>query len=200
MQFTLADLDLPVRVRFTQPLSDEQLLCFCSENKALRIERDAGGELTVMAPSGTGMGRADLEIGAQLLSWARRTNSGVAFGASAGFRLPDGSMRSPDASFVSWSRWNGLTREEQQHGFAPIGPEFVIELRSPSDRLSDLQRKMGEWLRNGAALAWLIDPERRVVEVCRPDAQPEVVEGAMAVQGEGPVTGFALDLIHVWEV
>ncbi len=109
-------------------------------------------------------------------------------------------MRSPDASFVSWPHWNELTREQQQHGFASICPEFVIELRSPSDPLSGLRAKMGEWLRNGAALAWLIDPERRVVEVYRPGvAQPEVLEGAAAVQGEGPVTGFVLEMNHVWE-
>ena len=179
-------------------MTDDELLLFCAKNEGLRIESEPDGELIVMSPTGAEGGQADSEINYQLQSWARETNSGVVFSSSTGFRLPDGSMRSPDASWTRWSRWNALTRE-QQRTFAPICPEFVIELRSPSDRLSDLQTKMGEWLRNGAALAWLIDPERRVVEVYRSGAQPEVMEGTMAVRGEGPVTGFALDLTHVWQ-
>ncbi len=179
-------------------MTDDELLLFCAKNEGLRIESEPDGELIVMSPTGAEGGQADSEINYQLQSWARGSNSGVVFSSSTGFRLPDGSMRSPDASWIPWSRWNALTRE-QQRTFAPICPEFVIELRSPSDRLSDLQTKMGQWLRNGAELAWLIDPERRVVEAYRPGAQPEVLEGVASVCGEGTVAGFCLELGRLWQ-
>lgn len=199
MQFSVSALELPVRIRPEQPLTDEQLVRFCAQNEALRVEREPNGELTVMSPSGSEAGQSDLEIGFQLLSWARQANSGVAFGSSAGFRLPDGSIRSADASWVSWGRWNALTRE-QQRGFALLCPEFLIELRSPGDRLADLQAKMGEWMSNGAELAWLVDPERQGVEVYRAGAaQPDVLEGVRSVFGEGPVAGFVLELARLWQ-
>ena len=106
-------------------------------------------------------------------------------------------MRSPDASLASWPRWNALSKRDQQR-FAPICPEFVIELRSPSDSLPELQAKMSIWLANGAQLAWLIDPTRKAVEIYRPGREPEPVEGASCVEGEGPVAGFVLDLARIW--
>jgi Uma2 family endonuclease len=106
-------------------------------------------------------------------------------------------MRSPDAALVSWPRWNALS-EKQQESFPPICPEFVIELRSPSDRLAPLQEKMYEWIANGTELAWLVDPSRKAVEIYRPGREVEVLEGASAVEGEGPVAGFVLELGKVW--
>ena len=199
MEFTLAHVELPIRIRPERALSDEQLLHFCAVNDLLRIEREADGELTVVSPTGTGAGHMDSEINYQLHAWARIANAGVVFGASAGFRLPDGSMRSPDASLATWSAWNALTREQQQTGFAPLCPAFVIEVRSPTDRLAVLQAKMAEWLKNGAALAWLIDPERKVVEVYRPNhAAPDLLQGVTAVYGEGPVASFVLEMARLW--
>ncbi len=189
-----------MRIRPNVPLTDEELLRFCAENDLLRIEREPNGELTVMSPTGTGMGEADSELNFQLRAWARETNSGAVFSSSTGFRLRDGSMRSPDASWMSWSRWNAVPPEQKKHGFAPVCPEFVIELRSPTDRLSDLEAKMGEWIRNGAELAWLIDPERQVVEVSRPGLdRVDVLEGVTSVAGEGSVAGFVLDLAKIWQ-
>ena len=189
---------LPMRLCLSQPMSDEELLWFCGKNDVLRIEREPNGELNVMSPSGSGTGNRNADVIFQLMRWAVDSANGVGFDSNAGFSLPDGSMRSPDASWVSSPRWNALTRE-QQRGFAPLCPEFVIELRSPTDRLSDLQAKMQMWLRNGAKLAWLIDPERQVVEVyCGGATDPEVLIGVDRVHGNGPVTGFILDLARIW--
>ena len=119
------------------------------------------------------------------------------FDSSAGFRLRDGSVRSPDAAWVAWPRWNVLS-EKQREEFPPICPEFVIELRSPSDRLPELQAKMRLWVANGAEVAWLVDPARKTVEVYRAGREAEVVEGGSAVEGDGPVAGFVLELGRVW--
>jgi Uma2 family endonuclease len=190
-------VDLPVRLRPERPMSDDDLMHFCLLNDTLRVERDTNGELIVMSPTGTGTGDVDSELNYQLRSFMRETNAGVVFSSSTGFTLPDGSMRSPDAAFVRRSRWNALSEEDQRR-FAPICPDFVIELRSPSDKLAELQVKMLIWIANGAEVAWLIDPLRKVVEVYRPGREPEVLEGGSSVEGEGPVAGFVLDLSRIW--
>ncbi len=198
--FTIANLTLPVRIRPEHVMSDEELLQFCAANDVLRIEREPNGELTVMSPTGTGAGETDSEINFQLRLWARTADAVVVFSPSTGFRLRDGSMRSPGAAGVSRERWDRLSTEQRRRGFAPLCPEFVIELRSPSDRLPDLQAKMGEWLRNGTELAWLIDPERQVVEIHRPgNVPPEVLHQPVTVGGEGPVEGFVLETERLWQ-
>jgi Uma2 family endonuclease len=178
-------------------MTDEELMRFCAANDPLRVEQDANGELIVMSPAGGGAGSRNSEITYQLVKWARETNSGNTFDSSTGFRLPDGSVRSPDGAWISWPRWQGLS-EKQREEFPPICPEFVIELRSRSDRLPELQAKMQMWVANGAEVAWLIDPSRKTVEVYRPGREAEVLEGGSAVEGDGPVAGFVLELGRVW--
>ena len=197
MNVALPEIDQPVRLRFERPMTDEELMRFCAANEMVRVERDANGELILMSPSGSGTGRTNSELIYQLAAWARETNSGATFDSNAGFTLPDGSMRSPDAAWIAWPRWNALSKQEQE-GFAPICPEFVIELRSPSDSLSELQAKMRLWVANGAAVAWLVDPSRKAVEIYRPGREVEVLEGGSAVYGEGPVGGFVLELGRIW--
>ena len=197
MNVALPEIDQPVRLRFERPMTDEELMQFCAANEMVRVERDANGELILMSPSGSGTGRTNSELIYQLAAWARETNSGVVFDSNAGFTLPDGSMRSPDAAWIAWPRWNALSKEEQE-GFAPICPEFVIELRSPSDSLPELQAKMRLWVANGAEVAWLVDPSRKAVEVYRPGREPKVLEGGSVVEGDGPVAGFVLELGRVW--
>ncbi len=197
MNVALPEIDQPVRLRFERPMTDEELMRFCAANEMVRVERDANGELILMSPSGSGTGRTNSELIYQLAAWARETNSGATFDSNAGFTLPDGSMRSPDAAWIAWPRWNALSKAEQD-GFAPICPEFVIELRSPSDSLPELQAKMRLWIANGAEVAWLIDPSRKTVEVYRPGREAEVLEGGSAVEGDGPVAGFVLELGRVW--
>lgn len=197
MNVALPEIDQPVRLRFERRMTDEELMRFCAANEMVRVERDANGELILMSPSGSGTGQKNSDLIYQLTAWARETNAGVTFDSNAGFTLPDGSMRSPDAALIAWPRWNALTKEEQD-GFAPICPEFVIELRSPSDRLGPLQEKMRLWIANGAEVAWLVDPARKTVEVYRPGREAEVLEGGSVVEGDGPVAGFVLELGRVW--
>jgi Uma2 family endonuclease len=197
MNVALPEIDQPVRLRFERPMTDEELMRFCAANEMVRVERDANGELILMSPAGGGAASRNSEITYQLVKWARETNSGNTFDSSAGFRLPDGSMRSPDAAWIAWPRWNALS-EKHKEEFPPICPEFVIELRSPSDRLPELQAKMRLWIANGAEVAWLVDPSRKAVEVYRPGREAEVVEGGSAVEGDGPIAGFVLELGRVW--
>lgn len=196
MNFPL-EVELPVRIRPEHEMTDEELMRFCAANDPLRIERDSNGELIVMSPSGSEGGGTELDVASELLFWARLDGRGRAFGPNAGFTLPDGSVRAGDATWISWQRWNALTPEEQKR-FAPICPEFVIEVRSESDRLPVLQEKMQMWLANGAELAWLVDPLRKAVEIYRPGCEPEVLEGGSVVDGGGPVAGFVLELGRIW--
>jgi Uma2 family endonuclease len=197
MPLTLEAVEFPVVLRPAHPLSDADLLRFGAANKGLHFERTRNGELVVMTPTGNRTGMKNMYISRILGNWADEDGRGYAFDSSTGFSLPDGSMRSPDAAWVQRERWDALT-EEQQDGFSPICPEFVIELRSRSDSLPDLSRKMREWIENGAELAWLVDPSRKTVEIYRPDQQPEFQEGHSAVYGEGPVGGFVLELARIW--
>ena len=197
MKVALPETDQPVRLRFDRPLTDEELMRFCAANDPLRVERDVNGELIVMSPSGSEGGGIETDVATELNIWARQDGRGKVFGSNAGFTLPDGSVRAADAHWVSWPRWNALSDAERKR-FAPICPEFVIEVRSESDRLAELQDKMRMWLANGAEVAWLIDPSRKTVEVYRPGREVEVVEGGSAVEGDGPVAGFVLELGRVW--
>jgi Uma2 family endonuclease len=188
---------MPVRISFERPLSDEALMRFSAANEWLRVERDVNGELIVMSPVGSEGSATELDVAVELALWARRDVRGKAFGSTAGFTMPDTSVRAADAAWVSFLRWNALTREEQQ-GYAPICPEFVIEVRSKSDRLKTLQAKMEMWIANGAEVAWLIDPQRKLVEIYRPGDSPEVLHEPSSVQGSGPVAGFELVMARVW--
>ena len=189
---------LPLRICTQKPLNDDELLAFCQGNEVLRIEREPTGEISIMSPSGLDANEGESELHFQLRLWTKRTGRGHAYNSNAGFALRDGAMRAPDAAWVSNAKANALTAT-QRRGFPPICPEFIVELLSPSDRLADLQLKMQEWIANGAELAWLIDPERQVVEVYRPGVPvPDVHEGATSVFGEGPVAGFVLELTPIW--
>jgi Uma2 family endonuclease len=153
MAFSLTELPLPVRLRPQVPMTDEELLRFCAANDDLRIERDKGGELIVMTPAGGETGDKNSDIIADLKIWTRQDGRGISFDSNTGFTLPDGSMRAPDAASIASSRWNALSKEERR-SFVPLCPDFVIELRSPSDNLSELKEKMEQWIANGAQLAW----------------------------------------------
>jgi Uma2 family endonuclease len=197
MNVALPEIDQPVRLRFDRPMTDEELMRFCAANEMVRVERDANGEIIVMSPSGSEGGGIETDVAVELAIWARKDGRGKVFGSNAGFRLPDGSVRAADAHWVSWPRWNALSEAERK-GFAPLCPEFVIEVRSENDRLAALQDKMQMWIANGAEVAWLVDPSRKAVEVYRPGREAEVLEGGSAVEGDGPVAGFVLELGRVW--
>ena len=189
-------------------LTDDQLAELSSLNDTLRIERNAQGELEILPPAFGITGRRNSRITARLDVWAEEDGSGEAFDSSAGFTLPNSSVRSPDASWVLKSRLAELTEEQKQHGFPPISPDFVIELRSHSDSLAAVRRKMEEYIENGVRLGWLIDPldPRRRVYIYRPGADVEIpgsdveiLEGPESLSGEPELPGFTLDLKFIWE-
>ena len=179
-------------------LTDEQLRELCSLNSDLRIERNDKGELELLPPANITAGSQNAGINARLLVWAEGNGRGVAFDSSTGFTLPNGAVRSPDASWVLKSRLAELSESEKQK-LAAICPDFVIELRSNSDALTALTAKMQEYLDNGIKLGWLIDPFQRRVHVYRPGTEVEVLEGPETLSGDPELPGFSLDLKPIWE-
>ncbi|MEC4984280.1 MAG: Uma2 family endonuclease [Oscillatoria sp. PMC 1068.18] len=167
-------------------------------NRDLRLERTATGELIIMPPTGSNTGKLNLDIEGQLWLWNRQTKLGVAFNSSSGFHLPNGADRSPDAAWISKERWEFLSDEEKE-GFAPICPDFVVELRSPSDNLKPLQRKMQEYLDNGARLGFLIDRKNHQVEIYRQSQDVQVLVHPKNLSGEDVLPKFILDLTQIWQ-
>ncbi len=178
-------------------VSHEQFQQLAFANRDLRLERTATGELIVMPPTGSDTGYRNLDIEGQLWLWNRQTKLGVVFDSSTGFHLPNGADRSPDASWVKLERWQALTLEERE-GFAPICPDFVVELRSPSDSMEKLRPKMREYMENQARLGWLIDRKNRKVEIYRQGQNIEVLDNPTTLSGEDVLPGFVLDLTEVW--
>ncbi len=179
-------------------VTPEQFEALAVANRDLRLERTAQGELIVNPPTGGESGARNLSITGQLNRWYEEHEElGEAFDSSTGFRLPNGSDRSPDASWVSRERWEALT-PKQRKGFVPLCPDFVVELRSESDSLTKLQAKMQEYIDNGARLGWLIDPLNRKVEIYRRGVAVEVLENPSDLSGEDVLPGFVLNLRRVW--
>jgi Uma2 family endonuclease len=189
----------PVVLKLTPAinLTDDQLFELCQLNRDWRIEYTAQGELIVMPPTGGETSHRNAEITFQVQSWTRQDQTGVAFDSSGGFKLPNGATRSPDAAWVRRVRLAVLTREEKQK-FLPLCPDFVIELRSPTDNLQAVQDKMQEYLDNGAQLGWLIDPLTRRVHVYLPQRQPQILEAPDTVSADPLLPGFTLDLQKIW--
>jgi len=187
-------LDAPLKLAIE--LTDEQFWQLCQQNREYRFEANSQGDLIIMSPTGSDTGRRNSEIIVQLGIWNKQAKSGIIFDSSTGFILPNGAKRSPDASWVELSRWNSLTLAEQEK-FAPICPDFVIELRSKTDVLKPLQDKMSEYVANGAKLGWLIDRQNQQVEIYRVDQEVEIVQSPNSLSGEEVLTNFTLDLGEV---
>jgi Uma2 family endonuclease len=179
-------------------MSEDDFFDFCAANRDLRIERTAEGDILIMPPAGGETGDANAEITTQLRIWAKRDRTGRTFDSDTGFTLPNGAMRAPDACWILKTRWNGLPKDDRKR-FTHICPDFVIELKSPSDTVSSLQTKMEEYIQNGARLGWLIDPDRRRVHVYRPDREVEVLKNPSAVSGDPELPGFTLELAEIWD-
>jgi Uma2 family endonuclease len=197
MNFALNQIELPVRMRFERSMTDDELLRFCADNDELRVEREPNGEILVMTPANSKTSKMNLRIGRLLDEWAESDGRGIATGPDGGYTLPDHSMRAPDGAWVRNDRWRSLS-DQDQGSFAPICPDFIIELRSPSDSLKELRSKMDQWIANGAEVAWLVDPIEKAVTVYRRGAEPEVHINPTSVQGSGPVAGFELVLSRIW--
>jgi Uma2 family endonuclease len=178
------------------PMTSEQYYQFAMQNRKLRIERTADGEIIVMSPAGAEGANRNAEITMHLMIWAKSNGQGIAFDSSAEFILPNGSALSPDGSWVKQERWEALTAKERKQ-FPPLCPDFIIELRSESDRLKPLQVKMDEYIANGAHLGWLIDPLKKTVHVYRPGRDVEVLDNPATVSGESVLPGFELKLASI---
>lgn len=178
-------------------LTDEQFYQLCVANRDLRLELTAKGELIVMPPTGGGTGKRNSSLSGQLWLWNQQTGLGETFDSSTAFKLPNGAIRSPDVSWVSRECWESLT-PEQQEKFPPLCPDFVLELRSASDALTDVQLKMQEYLNNGSRLGWLINPKNQQVEIYRPNQAVEVLESPITVSGEDVLFGFVLNLSQIF--
>jgi Uma2 family endonuclease len=188
---------LPRVLILEPPISDEEFEALCRDNRDVRMERAKDGAVRVNPPTGGWTGSGNSEITFQLTTWWSQSERGRVFDSSTGFRLPDGSTLSPDASYISEERLRKLPKGGLR-GFPRVCPDFVIELFSESDSLSELNAKMSDWITNGAQLGWLIDPYKRQVSVYRPGRSVEQLAGDRIV-GEGPVEGFVLDLARVWK-
>jgi Uma2 family endonuclease len=188
---------LTVNLPTIAPMSHEQFYEFCLANRDLRIERTTSGDVVIMPPAFSDTGNRNFNLAAQLWNWTEQDGTGIGFDSSAGFTLPNGATRSPDASWIKLERWNALTAQ-QKASFAPICPDFVIELRSSSDTLTSLQDKMQEYLANGALLGWLIDRKNRTVHIYHPSQEPEILTNPETVSGDPELPGFALQMAKIW--
>ncbi len=187
-----------VVLRPVPEFTDDDFFDFCQEHQLLRIERDAEGEVIVMAPAGSENGLVQFEIAAELRTWSGRSGPGIVL-AEAGITLPDTSVFSPDACWIPVERWNAVPRARRKK-FAPLVPAFVVEVRSPSDRKKDLHLKMLAYLRNGVDLGWLIDPDSRTVAIYRSAVDvPAELKNPESVAGEGPIAGFVLNLKAIYD-
>jgi len=183
----------------SMPLNERQFFDFCVENRELRIERTTQGDLEIMPPTSGMTGCRNANLSAQLYSWAIQDNTGVGFDSSCGFILPNGATRSPDVSWVKKSRLAKLTPEQKQR-FLPLCPDFVIELRSPSDSLKTLQTKMQEYMENGASLGWLINPQQKQVFVFHPEKEVIVLDNPKFLTHDKLLIGFKLEMQTLWDV
>lgn len=195
MSVAFAGIELPLRIASDEPLSLDRFWEFCAENRDVRCERLPNGEIVVMTPTKRNMGSRNGYIVRMLGNWADEDGRGEYYDSSTGFEQPDGAVLSPDAAWVSWERLRGAERDGKE---LPLCPQFVVELRSDSDRLAPAQEKMRVWMSYGAELGWLFDLQRKMVEIYRPGRAMEEQEGHSAVYGEEPVDGFVLELGKVW--
>ncbi len=179
--------------KIASSFSDEEFFLLCAGNPDLRIERNSNLEIVIMSPVTTLSGFWNMEIARQLANWAVEQKKGIAFDSSTGYTLPDRSVLSPDASWVSKDKWFALS-EDDKDKFAPICPEFVIEVKSKSDSIDDLKNKMKVWVANGVTLGWLIDMKEDKVYIYHANGSEDILTNQNKISGEGLMNGFILDL------
>jgi Uma2 family endonuclease len=178
--------------------SDEEFELLCERNRDLRIERTATGDLILMPPTGEETGDRNSELNMQLRLWAKKDGTGRVFDSSTGFVLPNGANRSPDAAWVWKSKLSDVPVAKREK-FLPLCPDFVVELRSPTDSLTELLAKMDEYVGNGVRLGWLIDPQERRVHIFPAQSPVSVLESPERLSGEPELPGFVLELNEIWD-
>jgi Uma2 family endonuclease len=195
---TLPDDDyVPPELMGVTHMTHEQFEQVCAEHRKLRLELTSTGDLIIMPPTGSLTGKRNSNLNYQLEAWARQDGTGVCFGNTTGYILPNSAIREPDASWMRREKWDSLSQQQKER-FCPICPDFVVELRSRTDRLPVLLSKMEEYIANGASLGWLIDPYERRVYIYEPDHELLVLENPETVSGEPLLRGFTLDLTRMW--
>ncbi|MEO6394272.1 MAG: Uma2 family endonuclease [Pyrinomonadaceae bacterium] len=179
-------------------MTEDDFVDFCIRNKDLRIERSKEGDILIMPPTFGKTGKYNFRLAVQFGNWMNRDGTGEAYDSSTAFTLPNGAVRSPDLSWILTDRWNALSAAAQNK-FPRICPDFLIELRSETDRLPVVKSKMEEYIENGAQLGWLIDPIDRRVYVYRQGQEVEILDDPQTVSGDPVLNGFVLDLAAVWD-
>ncbi len=182
---------------FTDSISDRALEQLCRENPDLRFETDAKGKLIIMSPTGSESGKRNGDLFGQVWYWNRQSKTGIVFDSSTGFKLSNGATRSPDVSWIAINRWNSLN-DKQKRGFAPIDPDFVIELLSPTDDLSITQQKMTEYIGCGVKLGWLINSDEKQVEIYCQSQDKQVISNPDNLSGEDILPGLTVDLADIF--
>ncbi len=199
MQMTVLPLDpFAAKLITVEPaLTDEQFEQFCALHSDARIERTREGKISMMSPTGGSSGLGNSEISYQLRAWWRTHRRGHVYDVDTGFYLPDGSMMSPDAAYVTQEKVDRYTRRDYK-SFPRVCPDFIVELVSETDTLPKTKAKMLRWAENGASLGWLIDPDNRSVLIYTSPTAPVTVVSSTTLEGNGPVAGFQLDLAELW--
>ena len=178
-------------------ITDKHFAQLCRANPDVKFERTARGELVIVTPTGGDTGSYNFEIAVDFGIWNRQTKLGICFDSSTCFRLPSQALRSPDIAWIKQDRWDALTPAEKAK-FPPIAPDFVLELMSPSDELSDAQAKMREYIENGVKLGWLLNRKTHSVEIYRSNQSVEVLESPETLSGENILPGFMLNVQSIW--
>ncbi|APB33509.1 Uncharacterized protein conserved in cyanobacteria [Gloeomargarita lithophora Alchichica-D10] len=184
---------VPVYLPQNWRVSESEFMGLVQANPDLRLELTAVGEVIAMPPTGSETGRNNIDLAGYIWLWNKQTKLGQVFDSSSGFRLPNGAIRSPDVAWICLERWQNLSPAERQ-GFAPLCPDFVLELLSPSDHLKTVQNKMQEYLDNGCQLGWLINSATRTTEIYRPQQNVVTISFDQTLSGEEILPGFALNL------
>lgn len=185
-------------VNVPPPSAKDEFHEYSRLNPELRIEQTKEGTMIIVLPTYSETGNRNFKLTGKLAAWAEQNGEGEGVDSSAGFILPNGAKRSPDASWIRRERWEALPKKARQK-FAHVCPDFVAELRSRTDRLKTLQEKMEEYLENGAQLGWLIDPLERKVHIYRPQQPAEILHDPASVSGEPVLPGFTLLLRAIWD-
>lgn len=203
MQIETAFVDssvFPIVIDFRElmdEISDDKFEIFCRQNPDVELEMTKEGELVIMPPTGGITGNRNFSLIVLFGNWIEKDEGGIGFDSSTVFKLPNGAKRSPDLSWIKIERWEKLTEKEQEK-FPPLCPDFVVELRSPSDSLVNLQNKMKEYIENGASLGWLIDPLEKRIHIYRPNTEVEILDNPKQVSGEPLLKEFVLNVRKLW--
>ncbi|ELR98182.1 Uma2 family endonuclease [Gloeocapsa sp. PCC 73106] len=190
---------IPLNLSAVTQLDEVRFYQICQSNPDLKLELNSTGELIIMSPTGGITGKLNSDINTELNLWNRQTNLGIVFDSSTGFQLPNGANRSPDAAWINLTRWHQLTIQQQEK-FIPLCPDFVIELRSSSDNLKNLQDKLTEYINNGTNLGWLINRQDKQVEIYRQGKLKQVLNLPPIITGGDILPGFTLNLELIWSI